>query len=150
TGTLFQITPNVEGLEFTLGGTTAAKTAVTIQDAVAIELKSAPAFKASFSELDTLAPEQTKGKVLFVELAGVGFQAVRRLPPLIAKLQPALIVLPGGPRNRLLREAPPQIPMLSISDAAIREIISDAKSGPMEATVSAHIAAPKIDTVKLR
>jgi Zn-dependent M28 family amino/carboxypeptidase len=49
-----------------------------------------------------------------------------------------------------LREALPKVPILNVSDPAIREAIAAVKPGLLETTVSAHIAAPRIQTVKLR
>jgi Zn-dependent M28 family amino/carboxypeptidase len=83
---------------------------------------------------------------------------------LAAKLEPAMVVVvratapPANPNARVpLREAPatagaaaPAVPVLSVWDKAIYEAVAAAKPGPMEATVSAHVAAPLVTPVKLR
>ena len=157
TGTFLEIAPHAEGLEFTLGGLTAVRGSVTIQDAVATDLKGVAAFKASLAELDDLTMEQTRGKVLIVDLGDAGFQSQRRLGAAAARLEPALLVLlrpaaPGGGRapRTPLRDTPAKVPILNVSDPAIAAAIAAAKPGPMEAAVSAHIAAPKVETVKMR
>jgi hypothetical protein len=160
TATFFQIAPNTDGLEFTFGGITAAKQSITIQDAGEANLANAPAFKTSFAELDNLTADQTGGKVLLIDAGDSGFQAQRRISAIAPKLHPSLVVLvrgaggsggPGGRGPRVpLRETQPDVPILVVSDPAVRELLSAANSGPLDAKVSAHIAAPKTDRIKLR
>ena len=156
TATLLRITPNTDGLEFSLGGIAAAGPEIAVQDGVAIHLKSSPAFKAGVADLDSLSPDQVKGKVLLVDAAASGFQAQRRMTGAIARLDPVLVVLvrasapPGGRARVPLREAPPKVPILSMADPAIREAVAAAKAGPMEETVTVRIPAPKIETVRVR
>ena len=164
TGTFLQTTPSVNGSQFTLGGVTAAKASVGVQEAVAASLNAVPAIKISLEDpgaFEALTAAQVKGKVLIVDAVRAGqsaFQAQRRMQAAFAKLEPALVVWvrPGGQGGRPgrvpLRDAtlpPSKIPVLTVSDPAIVEAVSAAEPGPMEATVSARIPAPKIETVRL-
>ena len=56
----------------------------------------------------------------------------------------------AGGRPQLRDAAATSIPTLLVWDKALREALADTKPGPVEATVSAKIAAPKIEPVKLR
>jgi hypothetical protein len=168
-----QMMVSTEGLEFSVsaGGKTlrAEKTALTVQEGAALDLKNAAAFKVSLADpaaLDALTAEQVRGRVLVVELpeaAGGGrgaMMAMRRVPAAAAKLQAALVVqlraagAQGGGRGARLRETAPNepatVPVLVISDPAIRTALGAAKPGPLAATISAHIAAPVVEQVKLR
>ncbi|SPE33456.1 Peptidase M28 [Candidatus Sulfopaludibacter sp. SbA3] len=174
-----QVAPSLDGLQLSLsaGGQTitADKASLSIQEAAALDLKNAAAFKVSMGDpasLDSLTLEQVQGKVLLVDLpdapagpavpgGGRGAaMALRRLPAAAAKLRPSLLVMlrsaagPAGGRAQRLREAMPTegaaMPILVVSDAAIRNALAAAKPGPLEATVSAHIAAPTVEQVKLR
>jgi hypothetical protein len=168
---LFQsVTPNSDGLEFTLqsGGVTlkAAKAAMDIQEAAAADLSHAPVIKVSLSDaaagLDSLTPEQVRGKVLLMEVGEGGgaaaFQATRRITLAVGKLEPALAVMVRSAAPRLnptarLRDASspaPKTPILVIWDEAIRTAVAAAKAGLMEGTVSAHVAAPALQALKLR
>jgi Zn-dependent M28 family amino/carboxypeptidase len=49
-----------------------------------------------------------------------------------------------------VREASATFPALLVWDQALRDTLADSKPGAVEATVSAHIAAPKSEPVKLR
>ncbi|HEY1497033.1 MAG TPA: M28 family peptidase [Candidatus Solibacter sp.] len=161
------VKPDLQGLQFTLGGAKAAEGAVTINEAAAADLQNAPAFKVSLSDaaaLDALTADQVRGKVLLVEVSptpgAAGFQAQRRLMTLAAKLDPAMMVLvragamPGNPNVRpQLRDAglpAPKVPILTVADKTIFDAVAAAKPGPMEAAVSAHIAAPLLQPVKIR
>jgi hypothetical protein len=146
-----------------------------LQEAAALDLKNAPAFQVSMSDpaaLDALTPEQVQGKVLLVDIpdAPVGqaaaggrgaAMAMRRIPATAARLHPSLLVMlrsaaagGAGGRAQRLREAAASdavaMPVLVVSDAAIRQALAAFKPGPIEATVSAHIAAPVVEQVKLR
>jgi hypothetical protein len=163
-----QVAPDMEGLEFTVtaGGQTmkADRSSLTLQEPAALDLKSTAAFKVDPAALDALTADQVRGKVLFVETPGAataraGMLAIRRVPELAAKLQAAAVVIlrataaPG--RAPRLREAaaagdPAAIPVLVVSDAAIRAAVAAGKPGPLDLTVSSHIAAPTVETVKLR
>ena len=167
------VKPNPEGLAFTLDSAKAGEGTMAIQEAVAADLDGVAAFKVTLSDtaaLDALTAEQVRGKVLLVEVptAGgggmAGFQAQRRTLTLAAKLEPAMVVMvrataqQTNPNARVpLREAPttagapaPKVPILSVWDKAIYDALAAAGPGPMEATVSAHVAAPLVTPVKLR
>ncbi len=114
--------------------------------------------------MDTLTSEQVRGKVLIVDIPDGGGRgaamAMRRVPAAAAKLQASLVVIlrsasgPAGGRASRLREADAAgsapLPVLVVSDPAVRSALSAAKPGPIEATISAHIAAPVVQQVKLR
>ena len=168
------VRPNAEGLTFTLHTANdtakAGEGSLTIQEAVATDLNRAAAFKVTLNDaaaLDALTAGQVRGKVLLVEVPdGVGgggmagFQAQRRILTLAAKLEPSMIVMVRAPAQQInpnarvpLRDATapaPKVPVLNVSDKAIRDSVAAAKPGPMEATVSAHVAPPIVQTVKLR
>src|ERR1022692_3423449 len=166
------VKPNPEGLAFTLDAAKAGEGTVAIQEAVASDLNRAAAFKIKLSDtatLDALTAEQVRGRVLLVEMpdAGgtggggmAGFQAQRRILALAAKLEPAMLVMvrsaaqQANPNARVpLRDATapaPKVPILSVWDKAIHDAVAAAKPGPTEATVSAHVAAPMVTSVKLR
>ena len=103
TATYHLVTPNLDGLELTLGSAKAAAGTISIQEAIATDLKNAPVFKVPAADLDSLAPEQVKGKVLFIELGNSGFQGQRRIALAVGKLEPALVVM-------LRATAPPNNP----------------------------------------
>lgn len=166
-----QVTPNFEGLELSVTAdgqkVAAEKSALVLQDAVAADVKDASVLKVSMSDasaLDALTEEQVRGKVLVLELpdaaAGRGAaMTLRRAPAAATKLHASLVVIlrqaggggaAGGGRGGRLREAAgaasPSVPVLVVSDPAVRNALVNAK----EATVSAHIAAPAVQQVKLR
>ncbi|MCX6631778.1 MAG: M20/M25/M40 family metallo-hydrolase [Candidatus Solibacter sp.] len=163
------VKPNPEGLAFTLDTAKAGEGTVAIQEAVATDLNRAAAFKVTLSDtaaLDALTAEEVRGKVLLVEVpdgGGAGmaaFQAQRRILTLAAKLEPAIVVMvraaaqQTNPNARVpLRDATapaPKVPILNVWDKAIRDAVAAAKPGPIEAAVSAHLAAPIVQPVKLR
>src|SRR6185503_10938942 len=81
-----------------------------------------------------------------------GFQAQRKIATLAGKLEAAMVVMVRGaaqqanPNVRVpLRDATAPPPKMAIRDA-----VAAAKPGRMEAMVSAHIAAPTLQPVKLR
>ena len=167
--------PNPEGLAFTLytakDPARAGEGTVAIQEAVAGDLDRAAAFKVALNDtaaLDSLTADQVRGKVLLVEMpdaAGpgggmAGYQAQRRILALATKLEPAMLVMvraaapQPNPNARVpLRDATapaPKVPVLTVWDRAIRDAVAAARPGPMEATVSAHIAGPVVTAMKLR
>ena len=170
------VRPNAEGLTFTLAtardGNKAGEGTVAIREAVAADLERAAAFKVSLGDpaaLDSLTAAQVRGKVLLVEVpaggAGpgggmAGFQAQRPILTLAAPLEPAMVVMvraappQNNPNARVqLRDATgsaSKVPVLNLWDKAIYDIVAAAKPGPMEATVSAHIAAPDVQPAKIR
>jgi hypothetical protein len=165
------VKPNPEGVTFALDTAKAGEGTLAIQEAVASDLNRAAAFKVMLSDtaaLEALTAEQVRGKVLLIEVpdgAGggggmAGVQAQRRFLTLAAKLEPAMVVMvraaaqQTNPNARVpLRDATapaPKVPVLSVWDKAIHDYVAAAKPGPMEATVSAHVAAPIVTPVKLR
>jgi hypothetical protein len=167
TANYLSVKPNSEGLQFSFGAAKAADGAISLQEGVATDLQNAPAFKVSVADasaLDALTADQVRGKVLLVETSqaggAAGFQAQRRLLTLAAKLEPAMVVIvrataaPGGASARpQLRDAAlpaPKFPVLTIGDKAVFELLAAAKPGTLDATVSAHIAAPLLQPVKIR
>ena len=171
-----QVAPNLEGLELTVTAdgqkVTAEKSALALQDAAAADVKDVPVVKVPMTDaaaLDGLTEEQVRGNVLVLELpdipaggagaAGRGAAMIlRRAPATAAKLHASLVVIlrgtggggAGGGRGGRLREAATSqtasIPVLVVSDPAVRNTLANAK----EATLSAHIAAPQVKEVKLR
>ena len=136
---------------------------MALSDPAAVELKQAAAYWTSLEDtaaLDSLSPDQVRGKVLFLTMP----PAFRRIPAAaIVKLQPALVVQlrtgplggrggqdSGIPAGQLREASGPVVPTIQVWDPAVREAFEGAKPGPVEATVSAHIAAPSIVPVKLR
>src|SRR5205823_1752894 len=93
------VTPNLDGLELTFesGETTLkpAKGSLYLQEAVAADLSHTPLVKvpADAASLDALTPEQARGKALLIEFPdepGAAVPVMRRIPPAIARVQPAL------------------------------------------------------------
>jgi hypothetical protein len=164
------VKPNSDGLEFTLGDAKAEPGSVAIQEAVAADLNQAAAFKIKLADtaaLDALTGEQVRGKVLLVEVPEggggrgmAGFQAQRRILTQLGKLEPAMVVMvrasaqPANPNVRVpMRDATApasKVPVLNVWDKAIHAAVAAAGAGPMEAVVSAHVAAPSVQPVKLR
>ena len=110
-------------------------------------------------DLDKLTADQTRGKVLIVDPRRRPTGAGASVAAVLARLKPALVVvLVNGPGGRTGSGTTPQLraadgpimPTLFVWDKAVREALADAKAGPLEATVSAHIAAPKSEPVTLR
>jgi hypothetical protein len=153
-------TPNLEGLQLTLevGGKQIAVPvqAMTIGQAAPLDLLGASAYSADPTTLAQLTPDQVRGKVLV--LSSPAGSRPRLGAAALARLQPSLVLMmvdtPGVAVNLnrpQLREGASAIPpTLLVWDAAAREAIAAAKPGPLEMTVSAHIAAPTSTPVKLR
>jgi hypothetical protein len=157
------ITPNLDGLELTLESgeslVKADKSSIILQEPAALDLNHTPVFILTLNQpadLDALTPAQVKGNVLLVafpEGSSSGFQAARRIPAVAAKLEAALVVLvPGGNMvqgrgpGRLREASASRIPVVIVTDRAIRTATAAMK----QATMSAHIAAPAVQPVKLR
>ena len=165
------VTPNLDGLELTLeSGETmlkADKAALSLQYPAAADLSHTPVVKVTLTDaavLDALTAEQVRGKALLIEFpegGGALFQVMRRISTAAGKLRPALVVIvpAGGTGLRIgpatrLREAAlenatgaaSRVPILVVSDPAIRSQVADMK----ESTVSVHIGAPAVQPVKLR
>lgn len=166
TASFESFTPNLDGLEVILEDgesvVRADNASITLHEAAATDLSHTPVVKINFrgpADLAAITPAQVKGNVLLVELpdaAPTAFQVVRRIPALAAKMEPALVVLvsaggwssDGSPKNatRLREAAPSKIPILIVTDPAIRSASTAAK----QATLSVHIGAPVVQPVKLR
>ncbi len=168
TASFENVTAKTEGLDFSVeaGGKVYRASPAAIQNPALLDLKSAQVVKAPADDaasLDALAGDQVRGKVLAViapEAAQSatgrgGFAVIRRIPALVAKLQPALVVIVGGTGGGRaggahLRETggEPAVPILTISDPQIRSALGGASGSA--ATASVHIPAPEIAPVKLR
>ena len=164
------VAANTEGLELSLdaGGTAvkAPEASVTLQDPAATDLSHAPVIKVSMDDqaaVAALTADQVAGKVLVIEAGaqpagggrgrgGAGFVGARGLKPAaVIMLQSA----GGGGRGGAgagrggarPREAStlPSFATLACMDAAFRTAL-DAAASP---TISLHIAAPKVEPVKL-
>jgi len=166
------VAPNADGLELRVesGGKViqAASGSLAIQEAAAVDLKRAGVIRAALDEsnaADALTAEQVRGKVLVIDIpdasggAGGGrgaFAAMRRIPALAAKLQPAMVIVlragaQGANANARLREVTSNAPVatLVVWDPAVRNVFAAAKTGPVDAVISAHVAAPVVTPVKL-
>lgn len=174
TAAYVQVSPNVEGLQLTLdmGGQTITpeKASLGLQDAAPVDLSHAAAFKMTLTDpaADALTADQVRGKVLIVEVpdppaqaaggrgGGGAMMAMRRVPAAAEKLGASLVILvrsSGQATNMMprLREADVHtVPVIVVWDAGVRKATADLKPGPVEATISAHVAAPASTPVKLR
>jgi Peptidase family M28 len=166
------VTPVTDGLELSFhsaAGTIAVdRASMGLQEAAALSLSGTAAIKVPSAGLDQLTAGQAGGKVLIVELpdgaagrGGAAFAAMRRIPAVAAKVHAALVILlranggrgnagrgNAGPRLREASTAAP-VPVLAVWDPAARRALASAQPGPLEMTVSAHIAAPDVTPVKL-
>ncbi|MGA3237197.1 MAG: M28 family peptidase, partial [Bryobacteraceae bacterium] len=178
TASFVSVTPNTDGLEFTLdanGSTVKANAAsISLQEPVALNLDRAAVVKVAMEDqaaMDALTPDAVRGKVLVLEPsanqaangAGRGGRGGRGgagiATALASKLQPAAIVLfaapggrggGGGGRGARLREAS----TMMAAPVAILSIADPAIRTALVAaaapTISAHIAAPTVVTSKVR
>ncbi len=165
------VTANPDGLELTLdaGGNSVKAVAgsVTIQDPAATDLSGVAVVRVSSDDqaaMLALTPDQVNGKVLVIEAGAqpagggrgrggatiVGAHALK--PAAVIMLQPAAGAGRGGaaggrgggrPRDASTLAS---FTTLACTDAAFRAAL-DAAASP---TISLHVAAPKIDPVKLR
>jgi hypothetical protein len=165
TAQFVDVTPNVEGMEFTVetGGNTvkAHKESMVLQQAAAADFSRSPILKLIGTNAATLAgltPDQVRGKVLVLDFpAGANPVMIRRqLPGIAARLQPALVVLlssGGQPANMTgqLREmsSAASIPVLAVWDDAVRAALASGKPAPADATISVHIPPPTVVPVKV-
>src|ERR1017187_2428964 len=159
------VTPNVEGMEFTLetGAKTvkAHKESMGLQQAGAADFSRSPMLKVMGTDaaaITALTPEQVRGKVLVLDFAEGSNPMIvtRQLPAIAARLQPALVVLlrAGGQPTSMtahLREMSPSssTPVLLVWDDAVRAALGSGKPGPTDATVSVHIPPPTVVPLKL-
>jgi hypothetical protein len=156
------VQPDREGLQFTLetGGRTvnANVNQLALPQAGAADLSSVEAWNVPLTDsaaLDALTSDRLRGKVLILDLPDgrTGAPGVMRtVNPILARLQPALLILSSAaarPANAAppLREPPSQsrVPIVEVWDPAIRTALA----GSTKATVSAHITAPRVVPVKL-
>jgi hypothetical protein len=178
TASFVSVTPNSDGIEFTLqagGSPLKANTAsISLQEPAALDLNHAAVVKVALEDqaaIGALTPEQVRGKVLVLELsapsstpqpaAGRGGRGGAGIATVLAgKLQPAAIVLfsapggrgagGGGGRGARLREAS----TISAAPVAILSINDPAIRAALDAaaapTISAHIAAPMVVPSKVR
>ncbi len=158
TAPFVQVVPDIAGLQLTIeirGKTvTADRAAISIAQAAPLDLTRAAATLAAVAGIDDLTPDETRGKVLILDSTAGRF---RRLgAATLARLQPAAIVTLVNAAAPVAATAPlraadaPALPMLYVWDQGFRGALADAKAGPLEATVTAHIAEPKTTAVKLR
>jgi hypothetical protein len=156
TATYYQITPATDPVELSVNDAPLPKSAIGLQDAAATKLTNAQAFRVSLSDLDTLPADPVRGKVLLIDPGDSGFQGLRRMPAQLARLEPALALIvrsspvPVRGSRVPLRDSPPKLAIVNVADRALHDLVSAASSGPMELKVSARIAAPKVEPVKLR
>ena len=159
------VTPNTEGMEFTVevnGTAVKAKSAgMGLQQAAAADLSNAPAIKVAGSDatvLGALTADQVRGKVLVLDFpAGTNPMVVtRQLPALTARLQPALVVLlRDGPQAAnapaRMREvsAAPTVPVMLVWDDAVRTALGAARQEPVNALISVHIPPPTTTPIEV-
>ena len=156
------VKPNPEGLEFTLGTPRRATGTVSIQEAVATDLHRVAAFKVMLSDaaaLDALTAEQVRGKVLLVEVPDGGGAARRHgwisgaTPDRDAGRQTGAGDGGDGARRGAAGNPNARVPMRDATAPAQTadpggvgqgdpDAVAAAKPGPLDATVSAHVAPP--------
>lgn len=168
------VTPNTDGLEVTLraGGNIvkASAASINLQDPAAADLSDAPVIRISMdgpSETSRLTQDGVAGKVVVIEMgaqpAAAGGRGRGGAAALLAVrgLKPAAIILlssaDGGGRGRggmgaSGRGGRPRdastlaaFPTLTCTDGALRAALDAAKSP----TISLHVAAPKVEPLKL-
>jgi hypothetical protein len=160
------VTPNADGMEFTVessaGTFTARSSSMALQQAAAADLDKVGVVKVSGTDapaMAALAVEQVRGKVLVLDFpeGSNPVMLTRQLPSIAARLQPALMVLlrAGGQPTTMsarLREtaAAPTAPVILVWDEAVRKALGAGRPAPVEALVSAHIRPPASAPVKLR
>ncbi len=168
TANFANLTPNIEGMELTLESagvvTKAAAASIVLQEPAAADLRSLPVIKVSMDDqaaIAALTPDQVAGKALVIDAGaqpaaggrgrggGAGFVGARGLKPaaVIVLQAPAAGGRGGGRGGARPREAAtlPTFATLACTDAAFRTAFTAAAS----ATISLHVAAPKVEPVKL-
>jgi hypothetical protein len=165
TASYANVTPIVDGMEFTVEGPSGAVKAkivsMALQQAAAADLSKAAVVKVAGNDAAAtaaLTPEQVRGKVLVLDfLEGQNpVMVTRQLPALAARLQPALVVVlrsGGQPANMStrLREvtAAPAVPVLVVWDEEVRTALGAGKPAPAGVLVSVHIPPPAATPVKV-
>jgi hypothetical protein len=158
TAPFVSVTPNPEGLQLTItaGDKQIAVPAQAMNgESSALDLHNAAAYYSSDpAALERLPADQVRGRVLVVNTAG---PRQRLAPAALTRLEPVLVILissTAGPamaaRPQLRDASVAMAPTLMVWDDAARKAFADAKTGPLETTISAHIAAPAVTPVKLR
>ncbi len=159
------VTPNVEGMQFTVetanGSVTAKAPGMALQQAAGADLNKISAVKAPGTDANALAAltaDQVRGKVLVLDFpAGTNpMMATRQLPALTARLQPALVVIlrdgaQAANTQARMREmsAAPAAPIMVVWDDAVRTALGAGRPGTVEAQISVHIPPPTVAPVKL-
>jgi hypothetical protein len=126
------LTPTVEGMEFTVdssaGTFTARNNSMALQQAAAADLNKVAVVKISGTDAGAMAaltPDQVRGKVLVLDFpeGSNPVMLTRQLPAIASRLQPALIVLlrVGGQPSTMstrMREvtAAPTVPVMLVWD----------------------------------
>jgi hypothetical protein len=129
---------------------------MSITDAAVADVARAPVYVTTPAGLNELTPEQVKGKVLLVDAPPGRFARVRnavlaRLGAALAIVQVRAAPVGAGAGGARLQDASARlVPTVTVWDKGLREALADVKAGPVEATVTAHIPAPKTVEVKLR
>ena len=160
TATYRGIRENAEGLAFSLGSVH-SDGAVAIEVGAPLDLHDVPAFKTTAANLNSLKPEQVNAKVLIIDAqAAAGMPGARvNLSRVMTVLQPRLAVIvrgapppPSPDEPILLEEDEPDLKtaVLTTWGDALRQSVAATHSGPIDAKVSAHVAAPRTSVVKLR
>jgi Zn-dependent M28 family amino/carboxypeptidase len=155
TAAFVRATPNQEGRSLTLeiGGKTIAVDPAKLAagDAPgAVDVKGAAVLVATSA--NGLTAEQARGKVVvFLPTAGARFfnaAALARLEAALVVTVPANAPAAAAPR---VRAADAKVtPVLQVWDPAFADALASAKPGPSEGTISAHVAAPNVEPVKLK
>ena len=165
TASYVSVTPNVQGMEFTVEGANgpvkAKSISMALQQAAAADLSKVAIVKVAGSDaaaVTALTADRVRGKVLVLDFpAGTNpIMLTRQLPALAARLEPALVVLlraGGQPANMSprLREAPaaPPVPVLAVWDEEVRTALGAGRPETVDATVSVHIPPPTSTPVKV-
>jgi hypothetical protein len=166
TASYANVTPNAEGMEFTVessaGTFTARSISMALQQAAAADLNKTPVVKVlgtNAAALAALTPDQVRGKVLVLDFpeGSNPVMLARQLPAIAARLQPALVVLlrsGGQPTTMSARmravTAAPTVPVMVVWDETVRKALGAGKPAPVDALVSAHIRPPASTPVKVR
>jgi len=170
TGHYSLVTPRLDGFELQLENgpdvVRVDRSAVSIDQPGAVDLNRASAVKLTAENAAALAG-QLRGKVVFLEIPNLaGLPASERQKAATAFFQlrtqatnakPALLISVDE-RARQISTAPrfredsaePLPPMLQIGGGPVRQLIADAKPGPLPMTVTARIAAPATEPALVR
>lgn len=157
TAPFLQLTTDQQGRHLTLeiGGKSieALDSTFAVVEPAALNLEHAAVWFAT--SVDGLTPEEIRGKVLILQPAG---PRRRVSPAVLARLQPVLVLnvpaadgaMTAAMPPRLREASTPVVPSMTVWSQPIKDALADAKPGLLDAKISAHIAAPKSEPVKLR